>query len=338
MAIPISIAIRIQAAGGSFLSWRRSSLRVASFRGGIRVAGAQPHHAFFRRPNERHLESGHDPPSPRLSWPAGRAAGAARRRQLHCSAARRSGVVVDHGRWRRAALPEPRRRFDGQSPIRGGIPVCWPQFNLRGPLPKHGFARTLPWTAEPQADDRRDTAVLVLRDGAATRALWPHAFRARLTVTLAARSLRVALAIDNMGGEPWSFAAALHSYLRVDEATEARLEGLQGANRWDAVRDDRHVEMAPALRLRQRIRQRLRRARPAAAAGPAFGHTRDLAKRELHRDRGLEPGPAARRQARRPARRWLAPHALRRGRPHRRTGAAGSPAPQWQGWQQLRVA
>ena len=141
----------------------------------------------------------------------------------------------------------PEARFDGQSPIRGGVPVCWPQFNQRGPLPKHGFARNLPWTAEPQADARRDTVVLALRDGAATRALWPHAFRARLAVTLAARSLRVALSIDNLGGEPWSFAAALHSYLRVDEATAVRLEGLQGANRWDAVRDDRHVEMAPAL-------------------------------------------------------------------------------------------
>ena len=141
----------------------------------------------------------------------------------------------------------PEARFDGQSPIRGGVPVCWPQFNQRGPLPKHGFARNLPWTAEPQADERRDTVVLALRDGAATRALWPHAFRARLAVTLAARSLRVALSIDNLGGEPWSFAAALHSYLRVDEASAVRLEGLQGANRWDAVRDDRHVEMAPAL-------------------------------------------------------------------------------------------
>jgi glucose-6-phosphate 1-epimerase len=141
----------------------------------------------------------------------------------------------------------PEARFDGLSPIRGGIPVCWPQFNQRGPLPKHGFARNLPWTAEPQAEGRHDTVVLALRDGAATRALWPHAFRARLAVTLAARSLRIALSIDNLGGEPWSFAAALHSYLRVDEATAVRLEGLQGANRWDAVRDDRHVEMAPAL-------------------------------------------------------------------------------------------
>ena len=141
----------------------------------------------------------------------------------------------------------PEARFDGQSPIRGGVPSCWPQFNQRGPLAQAWLRPQPAVDPEPQADERRDTVVLALRDGAATRALWPHAFRARLAVTLAARSLRVALSIDNLGGEPWSFAAALHSYLRVDEATAVRLEGLQGANRWDAVRDERHVGMAPAL-------------------------------------------------------------------------------------------
>ena len=43
----------------------------------------------------------------------------------------------------------PRSVMDGQAAIRGGIPVCFPQFNLRGTLPKHGFARHLAWTLRP---------------------------------------------------------------------------------------------------------------------------------------------------------------------------------------------
>ncbi|MDM0000458.1 D-hexose-6-phosphate mutarotase [Variovorax sp. J22P240] len=142
----------------------------------------------------------------------------------------------------------PDARFDGTSAIRGGVPICWPQFNMRGPLPKHGFVRNVTWQAESEeGDGKRRTAVLSLQSNDATRAMWPHSFHAKLAVTLAPHMLRIALTIDNTGSGPWSFAAALHSYLRVDEVTEARLEGLQGANRWDAVRDDRHVELAPSL-------------------------------------------------------------------------------------------
>ncbi|HNQ09783.1 MAG TPA: D-hexose-6-phosphate mutarotase, partial [Giesbergeria sp.] len=42
----------------------------------------------------------------------------------------------------------PKAVFDGQAAIRGGIPLCFPQFNQRGPLPKHGFARNLAWRAD----------------------------------------------------------------------------------------------------------------------------------------------------------------------------------------------
>jgi len=138
--------------------------------------------------------------------------------------------------------------YEPGKPIRGGVPICWPQFNARGPLQKHGFARNVAWQAEtPEGEGGDGTLVLSLQDDAATRALWPHAFRLRLHVTLAARALRLALTVENAGQAPWSFAAALHSYLRVDDATAVRLEGLQGADRWDSVRDERHVEQAPAL-------------------------------------------------------------------------------------------
>lgn len=137
--------------------------------------------------------------------------------------------------------------FDGRGAIRGGVPVCWPQFNQRGPLAKHGFARNMAWQVEPFDEASPGEVRLVLADSEASRAIWPHRFRATLTVTLTPRGLRTALDVMNTGPDPWSFTAALHTYLRVDEIADACLEGLQGAARWDAVRDLRHPEAADAL-------------------------------------------------------------------------------------------
>ncbi|MET3497054.1 D-hexose-6-phosphate mutarotase [Variovorax boronicumulans] len=141
----------------------------------------------------------------------------------------------------------PRAVFDGKTAIRGGVPLCCPQFNQRGALPKHGFMRNLPWESEGSGAEA-GTLAFRLRDNEATRAIWPHAFEARLAATLAPGRLRIALTLTNIDSAPWAFAAALHSYLRVDDIAQVRLEGLEGANRWDSLRDDRHVETAAALR------------------------------------------------------------------------------------------
>ncbi len=141
----------------------------------------------------------------------------------------------------------PNSAFDGRAAIRGGVPICWPQFNQRGPLAKHGFARNVVWQLA-QADPAAPACIaLRLDDDAATRALWPHGFGLRLEATLDAGSLRVALDVRNTGDTPWSFTGALHSYLRVDDIARARLEGLRGARRWDAVRDLRLQEDAEAV-------------------------------------------------------------------------------------------
>ena len=136
--------------------------------------------------------------------------------------------------------------FDGQAAIRGGMPICCPQFNQRGMLPKHGFMRNLPWGLEG-ADAVGDTLTLVLRDSEATRKIWPHAFEVRLEATLSTGGLRTALTLVNIDHAPWTFTAALHTYLRVGDIAAVRLEGLQGAERWDSLRDDRHVETTAAL-------------------------------------------------------------------------------------------
>jgi len=143
----------------------------------------------------------------------------------------------------------PLAAHDGHTPIRGGIPLCFPQFNQRGPLVKHGFARTLAWQADAgeasvDADGLRFT--LRLEDDAATRAVWPHAFAAALHLWLQPGVLTVELEVHNTGMAPLAFTAALHSYLRVDDVTHTALQGFDGLRYWDAV-EDTHPQQLGAL-------------------------------------------------------------------------------------------
>ena len=132
----------------------------------------------------------------------------------------------------------PKAVWDGQAAVRGGVPICFPQFNQRGPLVKHGFARNLPWSLESsELHDDGVQAVFVLRDDEHTRAWWAHGFEARLIVQLSPGQLRMTLDLHNTGADAWSFTGALHSYLRVNDIETLRLDGLEGLARWDAVRD-----------------------------------------------------------------------------------------------------
>ncbi len=140
----------------------------------------------------------------------------------------------------------PRAAHDGRSPIRGGIPVCFPQFNQRGPLAKHGFARTMAWQGDAAQAVVLPGDGLMLRlrlaDDAQTRAVWPHAFEAVLEIRLHPGALAVQLCVHNRGDAPLAFTAALHSYLHVADAGQAALQGLDGLRYWDAVADSHPVQ------------------------------------------------------------------------------------------------
>ena len=117
----------------------------------------------------------------------------------------------------------------GEQPVRGGVPVVFPQFSLRGPLVRHGFARTQPWrcTAEHPAPTDGAQAMLELTESEATLALWPHAFRCELQVTLTPWQLSMRFTASNTGSVPWHFCAALHTYLAEGPLNTVELDGLQ---------------------------------------------------------------------------------------------------------------
>ena len=144
--------------------------------------------------------------------------------------------------WKPVGAPEqlylsPRSEYAAGKAIRGGVPVCFPQFAERGPLPKHGFARTLPWELVSQEQGQDDAlAVLRLRDSDATRAIWPHAFELELSVRVSGRLLDIELACENTGDAPLQFTTALHTYLRVADLDAVSVEGLSGLRYFDSIK------------------------------------------------------------------------------------------------------
>jgi glucose-6-phosphate 1-epimerase len=141
--------------------------------------------------------------------------------------------------------PEPLRMQPGRA-LRGGVPVCFPQFSGRGALPKHGLVRTKPWQLRAKTDS---ALILAIEDDAETRAQWPYAFELIQTLVLDAGGLSMALDFHNRSALPLVFTAALHTYLRVDEVTRCVLHGLDGRVYEDAADGGRYRTQQDGLRI-----------------------------------------------------------------------------------------
>lgn len=140
----------------------------------------------------------------------------------------------------------PQSVCDGTTAIRGGIPVCFPQFNQRGNLPKHGFARNMPWRWVPERSHGAEK-VFELSANEHTLALWPFQFKAFLTVNLSPNSLQISLSVENQGPQSLTFTGALHTYFAVDHIAQVSLQGQAHQPEWDAVKDT-HQTCADQLR------------------------------------------------------------------------------------------
>jgi D-hexose-6-phosphate mutarotase len=123
-------------------------------------------------------------------------------------------------------------RFDAGTPIRGGVPICFPWFGPKAGAPDaplHGFARILPWSvaAVTRESDGSLRATLDLTGDAAARGGFAHELALSLTVRVG-RALCLDLAVRNTDTAPRAFEAALHSYFAVSDVRHARVCGLEG--------------------------------------------------------------------------------------------------------------
>eukprot|EP00966_Prymnesium_polylepis_P120096 2775394-Prymnesium_polylepis.1 len=119
--------------------------------------------------------------------------------------------------------------YGGGKAMRGGVPVCWPQFADRGAYGKHGFARNSDkWYIVRTSTEPFPCVVLGLDDDEATRAAWPFPFQLRYSVTLdGPDQVSVSMTVLNSGDAPMEFTTALHTYFRVPKVGAITLQGLQ---------------------------------------------------------------------------------------------------------------
>lgn len=111
--------------------------------------------------------------------------------------------------------------------LRGGVPICFPQFADRGLGGKHGFARTsAKWTVLAKSAEPSPTVTLELRADDETRAAFPGAYRLLYHVTLSSDSaLSLAMQVINESDtEPAEFTTALHTYFKVADVAAVRIE------------------------------------------------------------------------------------------------------------------
>lgn len=113
--------------------------------------------------------------------------------------------------------------------LRGGAPICFPQFAERGPLPKHGFARNSRWELVTPPLPHAAVTEVTLQLGSPIAAVrWEHAFTLVLVVRLGPGWLELHLQAANTGRTSYEFTGAIHTYLAVQDVRGAEVVGLQG--------------------------------------------------------------------------------------------------------------
>lgn len=117
--------------------------------------------------------------------------------------------------------------LDGSKAIRGGVPVIFPQFNVRGPGLRHGFARVSTWRLTGQGDSFVEFSLAPSDLSAEHAQAWPHDFTLTLRFTLRAGALDIRYSAHNPGQQAYDFGVALHTYYDVGHLDATSISGLQ---------------------------------------------------------------------------------------------------------------
>ncbi|MEA3404839.1 MAG: D-hexose-6-phosphate mutarotase [Pseudomonadota bacterium] len=128
--------------------------------------------------------------------------------------------------------------YNGEKPIRGGIPICWPWFGgaKQAGLPAHGFVRNTVWHLDHVSNMESGVTEVVLSIDSSqeTLKLWPHDFHLELRIEVGEK-LAVSLTTTNKSDHDIEITEALHTYFNIKDATGLTISGLENSTQYDTL-------------------------------------------------------------------------------------------------------
>jgi glucose-6-phosphate 1-epimerase len=120
--------------------------------------------------------------------------------------------------------------FEQGTPIRGGIPLCWPWFGpYQAPSGEkagnHGFARQRNWLLDDVKISKESIIVSLLLSGENEHALWPYKYQLKQELVFS-HDFEQKLLITNLSSKAFEYSAALHSYFAVSSPENTHISPL----------------------------------------------------------------------------------------------------------------
>ncbi|MGH1485820.1 MAG: D-hexose-6-phosphate mutarotase [Cellvibrionaceae bacterium] len=151
------------------------------------------------------------------------------------------------------------------TPLRGGIPICWPWFGDldKNPeylqkqftpafvttAPAHGFVRNQVWDVKNISIPSDNLTIIelsyIISEGA--EPLWPFATELVYTIEVG-QHLSTSLSVNNISQQAFTFSGALHSYFVVDSINNTFVNGFDGLsyvdalNNWEASQQEGDID------------------------------------------------------------------------------------------------
>ncbi len=139
--------------------------------------------------------------------------------------------------------------FDGKTPIRGGIPICWPWFSAHPDMPNypsHGYARTQFWTVSSIEENVNkigtvDITTIILTPQ--EPCLFGYDNINVYLKVIVGKQLSLELVTKNDGILPIQLSQALHSYFKVEDIRNVHVGNIN-ENYYDKLCEQNNIPTA----------------------------------------------------------------------------------------------